>query len=142
MTAQPADDNVTPMPQMRGVRKTGPKDSALEAKFWAAYMADSQRWPALRGMRKQVEITAGSRRRVDLLLPDHIAIELNSQMYHSSPEQMTDDFIRETQLLRAGYIVISVAGKIAWNDPEITLYHISLAVENIRKHWKRVKFAA
>ena len=53
-----------------------------------------------------------SRYRVDFILKDaRLIIELDGHQYHSSPEQLESDAIRQRYLTRAGYSVIRFTGR-------------------------------
>lgn len=135
--AEEEQGNVVPIRAARPLPR-GRVDSPLERRVWEAYIAGRMRYPALRGMRKQYAVRGG-KRVVDLHLYDGIVGEINSEMYHARAEDMNADYIRACELMRKdGKIVIFIPGNLAWNDPEIALAYFNLAVESLRKSWKKV----
>jgi len=60
-----------------------------------------------------------SRYRVDFILRDaRLIIELDGYAYHSTPEQLEKDAIRQRYLTRAGYIVIRFTGREINRSPK------------------------
>lgn len=74
--------------------------------------------------------TKHSRYRVDFLLKDaRLIIELDGYAYHSTPEQLEKDAIRQRYLSRAGYTVIRFTGREVNRNP-------SACIEEVRTIYK------
>jgi very-short-patch-repair endonuclease len=66
-----------------------------------------------------------SRYRVDFILKDaRLIIELDGHTYHSSPEQLEKDAIRQRYLSRAGYTVIRFTGREINRDPAACVHEV------------------
>lgn len=90
--------------------------SPIERPFLEAWNKGVKRgWPALA---RQHQVMAGERRyRLDFAIPsERIAIELDGQRWHSSPEQVASDRERQAALEALGWHVVRFSGQEVYED--------------------------
>ena len=76
------------------------------------------------GVKLQMQVPVSSYR-LDFLVDDLLIVEVDGAAYHSSPEAVERDRIRDISMTRAGFVVLRIPAKI-------TLYRPQEAVERVR----------
>lgn len=61
---------------------------------------------------------AFSQYRADFLIDDQLVVEVDGQTYHSSPEAIERDRIRDADLKRDGYSILRIPAQIVFQNPK------------------------
>ena len=70
--------------------------------------------------------------RVDLLVGMRVVVEVNSEQWHSTPEQRAEDYRRDLELSRLGYVVVRVNYDQAMNQRDAVVAAVRRAVQTSR----------
>ncbi len=70
--------------------------------------------------------------RVDLLVGTRVVVEVNSEKWHSTPEQRAEDYRRDLELSRLGYVVVRVSYHQAVNQRQVVVAAVASAVRTSR----------
>ena len=68
--------------------------------------------------------------RVDFLANNWLVIEIDGATYHSSPEAVANDKIRDRYLRDNGYDVLRIPAKIVFTDPKNAIINVRSAMES------------
>jgi len=82
------------------------------------------------GLKLQLQIPIGHYR-VDFLANKHLVVEIDGAAYHSSPEAIENDRIRDEYLLKNGYVVLRIPAKIVFNSPLDAVQRVRGAISNL-----------
>jgi very-short-patch-repair endonuclease len=71
------------------------------------------------------------RYRVDFLANKHLVVEIDGATYHSSPEAVEKDRIRDEYLIENGYVVLRIPAKVVFNSPSDAVERVRCAISNL-----------
>lgn len=110
-------------------------ESPAETDFLIAMISSYQLLPdreTLKGggleLKLQVPIY---RYRVDFLANEYLVVEIDGAAYHSSPEAVEKDRIRDAFLTHKGYAVLRIPAKVVFNSPSEAVERVRCAISNL-----------
>lgn len=65
--------------------------------------------------------------RADFLVDEKLVIEIDGAAFHSSPDAVARDKVRDENLRNEGYTVLRIAAKVVFNDPKEAVNRVELA---------------
>jgi very-short-patch-repair endonuclease len=110
-------------------------ESPAETEFLNAIISSYQLIPE-RGILKggglelQLQIPIGHYR-ADFLVNKHLVVEIDGAAYHSSPEAIEKDRIRDEFLIKSGYVVVRIPAKLVFNSPSDAVQRVRSAISDL-----------
>jgi very-short-patch-repair endonuclease len=110
-------------------------ESPAEAAFLTAMISSYQLIPdrgTLKGGGLELQLQVPIQRyRVDFLAKKYLVIEIDGAAYHSSPDAVKKDRIRDEFLINSGYVVLRIPAKIVFNSPSEAVQRVRCAISNL-----------
>jgi very-short-patch-repair endonuclease len=99
----------------------------LQAMIGAFKLAPQNGSLIAKDLRLDFQVEEG-RYRVDFLVNEWLIVEIDGAAYHSSPEAMARDRIRDRHLEGLGYSVLRIPAKLAFQSPVLTVAKVKEAL--------------
>lgn len=129
----PQSDPKEPSPRYRQRATDTDCESPAEDAFLRAITAIYDLKPIGRsfvgeGLRIDLQVEEGPYR-VDFLANEWLVIEIDGAAYHSSPEAVERDKVRDAYFESLGYTVIRIPAKVVFNTPSDAVQHVYTALQ-------------
>jgi very-short-patch-repair endonuclease len=129
----PQNHSNEPSPRFRSHVTEDDCESPAEDAFLRAITAAYNLKPMIRsfvgeGLRLDLQVEEG-RYRVDFLANEWLVIEIDGAAYHSSPEAVERDKVRDAYFESLGYTVIRIPAKVVFNTPSDAVQHVRTALQ-------------
>ena len=130
----PESDPSQPSPRYRPLANEHDCESPAEDAFLRAITAIYDLKPMGRsflgkGLRLDLQVEQG-RYRVDFLANEWLVIEIDGATYHSSPEAIERDKVRDAYFESLGYSVVRIPARVVFNTPRDAVQRVRTALQH------------
>jgi very-short-patch-repair endonuclease len=130
----PQSDPSQPSPRYRPIANHDDCESPAEDSFLRAITAVYDLKPMGRsflgkGLRLDLQVQEG-RYRVDFLANEWLVIEIDGAAYHSSPEAIERDRVRDEYFEGLGYSVVRIPARVVFNTPRDGVERVRIALQH------------